>query len=145
MDLDFTSSSNWKSLNYNLLYVLIENNHTDSRHKQLKMKDMIQYLKSEMVKVVKKNMKTLQVFGRARRNRLVFLGDFSAERVKKKFSRVINYDFALDQMNDILYLVEEEAGMAIEKVLFLTSRQMRSWFIIDLLVDLFYCFYENWF
>ena len=82
------------------------------------MENMIQYLKSGMVNVFKKNIKTHQVFGRTRRNTLAFLEDLSLERITKKFSRVMNEDFALDQMDEILYWVGEEAGIAIQKVLF---------------------------
>ena len=146
LKVEITKPEVEKPLNYDLLFELIENNHVDSRIKPLKLENLSQYLKSAMGKMLKKAIKkTLIRFFEAREgsHQMAFLGDEIMERVIKKFSRVMNEDFALDQMDDILYWVGEEAGMTIEKVLFLIGHEVRSRFNVNLLVDLFYGFCEN--
>ena len=87
--------------------------------------------------------KTLQTCYDKREETTTFLGDEMVQRVLKIYTKITEEEISIKEMENILYWVGDDAGMTVEKVIYLVFHEVKHLLNLDLLVDFFYDLVEH--
>ena len=112
--------------------------------KRLRPRELYQFVRRGIKQVYQKSIETkIKTTIEERTIDPVMLSDEMVARVLKKYSNSTSETLELAEMQSLAYWTGEDAGMTVEKVLYLLDYELQRLFDMDLLVDLIYSFLEK--